>query len=81
MLQAATSGATSFLGVSDSVGTVEVGKLADLVIIDGNPLADIRSTQSIQTVIVNGRVLDAAERGRILAAAARVASAGKVERK
>ena len=81
VLKAATGGAASFLGVSDSVGTVQAGKLADLVIIDGNPLVDIRSTQSIRTVIVNGRVLDAAERRTILAATARDASAGKAGRK
>ena len=81
VLKAATSGATSFLGVSDSVGTVQAGKLADLVIIDGNPLVDIRNTQSIRTVIVNGRVLDAAERRKVLAATARAVTAGKAERK
>jgi imidazolonepropionase-like amidohydrolase len=76
VLKAATSGAASFLGVSDSVGTVEAGKLADLVIIDRNPLVDIRNTQLIRTVIVKGRVLDAAERRTILAATARDAAAG-----
>lgn len=81
VLKAATSGAARFLGVSDSVGTVQAGKLADLVIIDGDPLVDIRSTRSIRTVIVNGRVLDAAERQRVLAATARAAAAGKAERK
>jgi hypothetical protein len=81
VLKAATSGAASFLGVSDSVGTVQAGKLADLVIIDGNPLVDIRSTQSIRTVIVNGRVLDAAERRTILAATARAATQGKLKQK
>jgi imidazolonepropionase-like amidohydrolase len=81
VLKAATSGAAQFLGVSDSVGTVQVGKLADLVIIDGNPLVDIRNTRSIRAVIVNGRVLDAAKRRKILAAAAQTAAASKVERK
>jgi hypothetical protein len=47
----------------------------------GNPLVDIRNTQSIRTVIVNGRVLDAAERRKILAATARAAAGGKVGRK
>jgi imidazolonepropionase-like amidohydrolase len=81
VLKAATGGAANFLGISDSVGTVQAGKLADLVIIDGNPLVDIRSTQSIRAVVVNGRVLDAAERRTILAATARAATQGKVERK
>jgi imidazolonepropionase-like amidohydrolase len=58
---------------------VQAGKLADLVIIDGNPLVDIRSTQSIRTVIVNGRVLDAAERKTILASTARAVAAAKVD--
>jgi imidazolonepropionase-like amidohydrolase len=77
VLEAATSGAASFLGVSDSVGTVQVGKLADLVLIDANPLVDIRNTQLIRTVIVNGRVLDAEDRRRILAGTIRAVSAGK----
>jgi hypothetical protein len=78
VLTAATSGAASFLGVSDSVGTVQPGKLADLVLIDGNPLVDIRNTQRIRTVIVNGRVLDATKRRSILAEASRAASKGRV---
>jgi imidazolonepropionase-like amidohydrolase len=77
VLKAATSGAATFLGVSDSVGTVQAGKLADLVIIDGNPLVDIRNAQLIRTVIVNGRVLDTADRRRILAATARATSTAK----
>jgi hypothetical protein len=81
VLRAATSGAASFLGVSDSVGTLQPGQLADLVLIDGNPLVDIRNAQRIRTVIVNGRVLDAAKRRTILAAAARAASNGKVQPK
>jgi len=71
VLEAATSGAAGFLGISDSVGTVQPGQLADLVLIDGNPLVDIRNTQRIRTVIVNGRVLDATKRREMLAAALR----------
>jgi len=77
VLKAATSGAASFLGVSDSVGTVQAGKLADLVLIDANPLVDIRNAQLIRTVIVNGRVLDTADRRRILADTVRAIAAGK----
>jgi hypothetical protein len=55
--------------------------LADLVIIDGNPLADIRNTRSIRAVIVNGRALDARERRRILAATASANAAGRPGRR
>ena len=41
-VQAATSSAARLLGVDDEVGTVEVGKWADLVLVDGDPLADLR---------------------------------------
>ena len=56
-LQAATRNAAEFLGTLDEVGTVERGKRADLVILDGNPLEDIANTKRIHAVIVNGRVV------------------------
>ena len=57
-LQAATLNPAKFLGLLDSLGTVEKGKMADLVLLDANPLEDIRNTKRIQAVIVNGRLLD-----------------------
>lgn len=42
------------LGMSDRLGTVEVGKWADLVVINGNPLADIRNTRNVEWVMVRG---------------------------
>ena len=57
-LQAATINPAKFLGLLDSLGTVEKGKLADLVLLDANPLEDIRNSKRINTVIVNGRLLD-----------------------
>jgi adenine deaminase len=56
---------------------VAPGRLADLVILDANPLADIRNTTRIHAVVANGRLIDAAERARLLArAAAEAARAG-----
>jgi imidazolonepropionase-like amidohydrolase len=47
-----------FLGLENSLGTVETGKLADLVLLDSNPLDDIHNTTKINAVVVNGRLLD-----------------------
>ncbi len=54
-LQAATRNAADFSGQLDVLGTVEEGKIADLVLLDANPLADIRNTTKISTVILGGR--------------------------
>jgi len=55
-LQAATRSAASYLGILDSYGTVEKGKTADLLVLDANPLADIRNTQRIAGVMIGGRL-------------------------
>jgi imidazolonepropionase-like amidohydrolase len=57
-LQSATRDAAQYLGLLDSMGTVEKGKIADLVLLDANPLRDIHNTQKINAVVVNGRLLD-----------------------
>ena len=69
-LQAATLQPARFLAATDSLGTVERGKLADLVLLDANPLADIRNTARIRAVIANGRYFDRAALDALLAAAA-----------
>jgi imidazolonepropionase-like amidohydrolase len=56
VIRAATSESARFLGISDTLGTVAPGMLADLVLLDADPLADIRNTRRIGVVIVNGRV-------------------------
>ena len=56
-IQAATRNNFEFLQEED-LGTLEAGKLADLIILRADPLADIRNTRSVQTVIQKGRVID-----------------------
>ena len=68
-LAAATRNPAEFLRASKEWGTIEPGKRADLVLIAGNPLEDIRNTKRIEGVSVGGRWLDNAERERMLAAA------------
>lgn len=46
-----------FLNHNDSLGTVEKGKLADLVLLDADPLADINTTKKIAAIVINGRYL------------------------
>ena len=56
-LRAATLGPAEFLGATDSLGTVAAGKVADLVLLDADPLADIGNTRRITAVVLNGRLL------------------------
>ena len=68
-LRAATLDPARFLGMGDSLGTVQAGKLADLVLLDADPLADIRNTRRIHAVVANGRWLDRRTLDRMLAEA------------
>ncbi|GAA0213076.1 amidohydrolase family protein [Kangiella japonica] len=60
-LAAATRLAAAWLEIDDKVGTIEEGKLADLVLLDANPLEDIRNTKSISGTMFNGRWIDQSE--------------------
>ena len=66
-LQTATLNPAQFLGLQDRLGTIEQGKLADMVLLDANPLEDIGNTQKIAAVIVNGRYLSRADLDKMLA--------------
>ncbi|HET6890832.1 MAG TPA: amidohydrolase family protein [Pyrinomonadaceae bacterium] len=59
VLERASSRSARFLRIADSVGTVERGKVADLVLLDANPLQDIRNTRCIAAVVVRGTFYDA----------------------
>jgi hypothetical protein len=65
-LQAATREAARFLDLLDSHGTIEVGKVADLVVLDANPLDDILNTQALHAVVVAGKLLTKNTLGELL---------------
>ena len=66
-IQSATQGAARTVDMHHVSGTVSPGKYADLLVVDANPLADIRNTQRIHAVVTNGRLITRSERERILA--------------
>ncbi len=66
-LQTATINPARFLDKSRDLGTVEKGKIADLVLLDANPLDDIRNTRRISAVVANGRYYSREQLDRILA--------------
>ena len=49
-----------YLGMAADLGSIEVGKLADLVVVDGDPMADIRQSERVSHTVANGRLYDAA---------------------
>jgi imidazolonepropionase-like amidohydrolase len=65
-LAAATVEAARYFEATDSLGTIEPGKRADLVLVDANPLADIRNLSRITVVVLGGRVLDRRDLDRML---------------
>ena len=57
-LRVATLIGAQAIGLQGDVGSLEVGKLADLVVLDADPLADLRNTNRIASVMKNGRLYD-----------------------
>ena len=74
-LAAATSRAAEFMGKSATQGTIEKGKVADLVLLDADPLADIHNTSRIRAVVVRGRLLDRAALDELLSSVEKFAAA------
>jgi hypothetical protein len=66
-LRAATLSPAIFMNATDSLGTVEKGKRADLVLLDANPLDDIHNTQKVNAVVLNGRLYDRAALDALMA--------------
>ena len=65
-LRSATLEPARYFGMLDSLGTIAPGKLADLLLLDANPLQDIRNTRRISAVVANGRLYAGAARERLL---------------
>jgi len=61
ILKAATVNGAQFMGRQEELGTVEEGKLADMVILNSNPLSDIRNTSDIYRVVKDGHVYEPAQ--------------------
>jgi imidazolonepropionase-like amidohydrolase len=74
-LQAATSRAAEFMGKTATQGTIEKGKVADLLLLDADPLADIHNTSRIRAVVVHGKLLDRSALDELLSSVAHFAAA------
>lgn len=55
-IQAATSNAADLLGHSDEIGSIKPGKYADIIAVNGDPLADVRLLESVQFVMKDGKI-------------------------
>ncbi len=76
-LVSATRSPAEYLGELDRQGTVEKGKFANLILLDADPLADIKNTTRINAVIQNGRFLSRQDLDRILSEVEKAAAAAK----
>ena len=65
-LQAATINPAKFMGRSAELGTIEAGKIADLVLLGADPLVDIHNTTQIQAVWLKGKYFDKAALAQML---------------
>ena len=59
IIQAATANAARALEMEDNIGILEPGKLADLIVVDGNPLEDLSALEEVDVVVQGGEVVRA----------------------
>ncbi|MFT4667275.1 MAG: imidazolonepropionase-like amidohydrolase/Tol biopolymer transport system component [Polaribacter sp.] len=59
-LRAATMNGATYLGMDKEIGSLKKGKLADLIVLDANPLENIRNSEHVKYTMINGRLYDAA---------------------
>jgi imidazolonepropionase-like amidohydrolase len=74
VLELATRQAAEFLGVERDFGSVEPGKIANLVLLDANPLTDIGNIKKVRAVFIRGKMLDRAKLDELLAGVAKRSS-------
>ena len=65
-LRTATYNPAEYFSATDSLGTVAKGKVADMVLLDANPLVDIGNTRRIAAINANGRLFDSTARAHLL---------------